>query len=84
MSTPSSHVSAGDADSAAEVAKIDVVRGTPTEEEVAALIAAVSDAYMHETSEAVAEEPHVSAWRQTQRGLRRPLRRDIPWGRYFG
>ncbi|MBO0981082.1 acyl-CoA carboxylase subunit epsilon [Microbacterium sp. SD291] len=63
---------------------IEIVRGTATEEELAALIAVVSDAYAREAADAVAEEPHVSAWMRTQRALRRPLRRDIPWGRYSG
>ena len=63
---------------------VDVVRGNPTEEELAALIAVVSDAYLGEAADAVAEEPHISAWQRTQRGIRRPLRRDIPWGRYAG
>ena len=61
-----------------------ITRGSATEEELAALIAVVSDAYESETAEAVAEEPHVSAWTRTQRPLRAPLRRDIPWGRYSG
>jgi len=61
-----------------------IVRGTPTEDELAALIAVVADEYAHETSEAVAEVPRVSAWQRTQRAVRRPLRRDIPWGRYSG
>ena len=64
--------------------RIEIVRGNPTEEELAALIAVVSEAYSHETEEAVADVPHVSAWQRTQRGLRQPLRRDIPWGRYSG
>ncbi len=61
---------------------MEITRGAATEEEVAALIAVVSDAYAQEASEAVAEEPRVSAWARTQRPLRRPLRRDIPWGRF--
>lgn len=61
---------------------LEIVRGTATEEELAALIAVVSDAYAAEESDAVAEEPVVSAWTRTQRSLRTPLRRDIPWGRF--
>jgi hypothetical protein len=64
--------------------RIEIVRGAPTEEELAALLAVVSDAYVRETDEAVAEEKHISVWQRTQRGLRRPLRRDIPWGRFSG
>jgi hypothetical protein len=61
-----------------------VVRGTANEEELAALIAVVSDAYEREAADAVAEPPHVSAWQRTQRPIRTPLRRDIPWGRFSG
>ena len=63
---------------------MEILRGSPTPEELAALIAVVSDAYTREAEDAVAEEPHVSAWQRTQRGIRRPLRRDIPWGRFSG
>lgn len=71
-------------DSPAESPRVDVVRGTPTEEELAALIAVVGEAYTQETEDAVAEESRPSAWQLTQRPLRRPLRRDIPWGRFAG
>lgn len=63
---------------------LQITRGTASEEELAALIAVVADAYSHEAEDAVAEEPHVSAWTRTQRALRSPLRRDIPWGRFSG
>ncbi len=63
---------------------IEIVRGSATEEELAALIAVVSDAYDREESAAVAADRQVSAWTRTQRSLRRPLRRDIPWGRFSG
>ncbi|MEV7607937.1 acyl-CoA carboxylase subunit epsilon [Microbacterium sp. NPDC089320] len=61
---------------------MEITRGVANEEELAALIAVVSDAYAQESAEAVAEEPRVSAWERTQRPLRRGLRRDIPWGRF--
>lgn len=61
-----------------------VVRGTANEEELAALIAVVTDAYEREAADAVADEPSVSAWQRTQRPMRKPLRRDIPWGRFSG
>ncbi|CAH0153679.1 acyl-CoA carboxylase subunit epsilon [Microbacterium foliorum] len=61
-----------------------ITRGSATEEELAALIAVVSDAYAQEAAGAVAEEPVVSAWSRTQRPLRTSLRRDIPWGRFAG
>lgn len=63
---------------------IEITRGVANEEELAALIAVVSDAYVQESAEAVAEEPRVSAWARTQRPLRKALRRDIPWGRFSG
>lgn len=63
---------------------VEVVRGTPTEEELAALLAVVGEEYTREAEEAVAEERRTSAWERTQRRLRRPLRRDIPWGRFSG
>ncbi|MGX1793590.1 acyl-CoA carboxylase subunit epsilon [Microbacterium sp. NPDC055312] len=67
-----------------ETPRMQVVRGNPTEDELAALIAVVAEAYSHEADEAVADEPHPSAWQRTQRAIRRPLRRDIPWGRFSG
>ncbi|WP_353681952.1 acyl-CoA carboxylase subunit epsilon [Microbacterium sp. ABRD28] len=64
---------------------IDVRRGAPTEEELAALIAVVSEEYAAESAEAVADDrPARSAWSLSQRGLRQPLRRDVGWGRYAG
>ncbi|MGO2745212.1 acyl-CoA carboxylase subunit epsilon [Microbacterium sp.] len=59
-----------------------IVRGNANEEELAALIAVVTDAYEREAADAVADEPSISAWQRTQRPLRKPLRRDIPWGRF--
>ncbi|GAA1131010.1 MULTISPECIES: acyl-CoA carboxylase subunit epsilon [Microbacterium] len=63
---------------------VEITHGTATEEELAALIAVVSDAYAREEEAAVAAETRVSAWARTQRSLRTPLRRDIPWGRFSG
>ncbi|MGW9628738.1 acyl-CoA carboxylase subunit epsilon [Microbacterium sp. NPDC055521] len=67
-----------------ETPRMQVVRGNPTDDELAALMAVVAEAYSHEADEAVADEPHPSAWQRTQRAIRRPLRRDIPWGRFSG
>ncbi|KDA06060.1 hypothetical protein DC31_12585 [Microbacterium sp. CH12i] len=61
-----------------------ILRGTANEEELAALIAVVTDSYERESADAVAEEPHISAWQRTRRPIRKPLRRDIPWGRFSG
>ncbi|UTT54206.1 acyl-CoA carboxylase epsilon subunit [Microbacterium maritypicum] len=75
---------AQDGTSAPEAPMLDITRGAATEEELAALIAVISEAYATEAAAAVADEPSVSAWTRTQRPLRRPLRRDIPWGRFSG
>jgi Acyl-CoA carboxylase epsilon subunit len=64
--------------------EIQVLRGSATEEELAALIAVLSEAFVAEEAGAVAAEKPVSAWGRTQRALRAPLRRDIPWGRFSG
>ena len=62
---------------------IDVLRGTATEEELAALIAVVTEAYATEAAEAVADDaPRRTAWALSQRALREPLRRDLGWGRF--
>ncbi|MFD5215975.1 acyl-CoA carboxylase subunit epsilon [Microbacterium sp. NPDC058345] len=71
-------------DPAAERPHVEIVRGNPSEEELAALLAVVSEAYVRESEDAVAEEPPVSVWQRTRRSLRGPLRRDIPWGRFSG
>lgn len=71
-------------DNAPEPPRIDVRRGNPTEEELAAVIAVVSAAYTQESEEAVADEARRSAWSLSQRGLRAPLRRDLGWGRFGG
>ena len=65
--------------------RIDVRRGNPTPEELAALIAVVSESYAQEAAEAVAPEPTPeSAWRRSARALRTPLRRGFGWGRFTG
>lgn len=61
-----------------------VLRGSGTEEEVAALVAVLTEAYLEEEASAVVEERAVSAWERTRRPMRVPLRRDIPWGRFHG
>ncbi|MCM3697609.1 acyl-CoA carboxylase subunit epsilon [Microbacterium oleivorans] len=59
-------------------------RGSATPEELAAVIAVVSESLVHEASTAVADEPTVSAWRISARGVANDLRRDVPWGRWAG
>lgn len=74
-----------DSTAADEPLRIEVVRGRPTDEELAALIAVVSEAYAREEAGAVASElPTRTAWELSARLLRRPLRRELGWGRYGG
>jgi hypothetical protein len=62
---------------------IDMLRGTATEDELAALIAVVTEAYTGEAAEAVAEDRvRRSGWELSQRALRQPLDRDLGWGRF--
>ncbi|WEG07923.1 acyl-CoA carboxylase subunit epsilon [Microbacterium horticulturae] len=60
--------------------QIDVVRGNPTDVELAALIAVVSEAYAREEESATATEcGRRSPWEISSRSLRRPLRRELGW-----
>jgi hypothetical protein len=64
--------------------EIEVLRGAPDEDELAALIAVVTEGYASEAAAAVAR-PHVrSAWSLSQRAMRAPLRRELGWGRFGG
>lgn len=68
-----------------EAPHVDVRRGEPTPDELAAVVAVVTEAYQREADEALAEpEPRPSAWQVSARALRPPLRRDIGWGRFGG
>lgn len=72
-------------EAAGEELAVEVHRGNPTEEELAALIAVVTEAYAEEAAALLADdEQHATAWSRTQRALRQPLRRDIGWGRFAG
>jgi hypothetical protein len=64
--------------------RVDVRRGHPTEEELAAVIAVVTVGYSEESEDARADESRRSAWELSQRSLRSPLRRDVGWGRFSG
>ena len=86
---------AGEAEDAAAVARrddpdaspvrVEIRRGDPTPEELAAVVAVVTQAYQRETAEAIAEqEPRPTAWQVSSRTLRTPLRREIGWGRFGG
>ncbi len=64
---------------------LEVRRGHPTEDELAALMAVVTEAYAEEAAGTLADdEPDATAWSRTQRALRQPLRRDVGWGRFAG
>ncbi len=59
---------------------LQVRRGDPTPEELAAVIAVVTEAYQCEAESAVVEEePAMSAWQVSARSLREPLRRELGW-----
>ena len=61
---------------------VEVLRGQPTEDELAALVAVVAEAYAEEARHAVAEDPPTrSAWSVSQRAPRRPLPRELGWSR---
>ncbi len=64
---------------------VDVLRGTPTDEEVAALIAVVGEAYAGEAAGAVADDAaRPSAWTISTRTLRQPMRRELGWSAFGG
>ncbi|MPS75278.1 MAG: acyl-CoA carboxylase subunit epsilon [Microbacterium sp.] len=72
-------------DQAQEPLRIEVKRGNPTEDELAAVMAVVGAAYQQERQAAVAEDECVrDGWAVSQRGLRQPLRREFGWGRFGG
>jgi hypothetical protein len=64
--------------------RVDVLRGDPTGDELAALIAVVTEAYAEESAAATADESARSGWALSQRSLRTPLQRDLGWGRFGG
>jgi hypothetical protein len=64
---------------------LEVLRGRPTEAELAALIAVVSEAYVEEVAAAVADDATSrSAWSVSQRSFREPLRRELGWAGFQG
>ncbi|WP_298743361.1 acyl-CoA carboxylase subunit epsilon [uncultured Microbacterium sp.] len=69
----------------AEPVRLRVLSGEPTPEELAAVMAVVTEAYEGEAAAAVTEDaPLTSAWQISARALRPTLRRDIAWGRFGG
>ena len=72
-------------DSARDAMRVDVRRGAPTADELAAMIAVVTEAYAEETAAATADDEAMrSGWSLSQRSLRAPVRRDLGWGRFTG
>jgi hypothetical protein len=64
---------------------LEIVRGAPNEEELAALLAVVTEAYAQEAARTVAEEPRTrSRWELSARGLRAPLPRERGWSGFAG
>ena len=77
--------SSADESASADAMRVDVRRGAPTGDELAAMIAVVTEAYAEETAAATADDEAVrSGWSLSQRSLRTPLRRDLGWGRFTG
>lgn len=64
---------------------IEVLRGSPTSEELAAIVAVVTESYALEAAATLADDrPGRSAWQLSARGLRAPLQREFGWGRFRG
>ncbi|MFT4050863.1 MAG: acyl-CoA carboxylase subunit epsilon [Microbacterium sp.] len=64
----------------ADAVRLEILRGSATAEELAAVMTVVSEAYHRESAEAVAApEPRPSAWQFSARALREPLRRELGW-----
>ncbi|MDR6690409.1 hypothetical protein J2X55_001308 [Microbacterium sp. 1154] len=76
-----------DADAARDLPPVvaEVVRGTPTEEELAAAIVVVSETYVREVADAtVPDHAPRSRWELSARGLRTPLNRTAGWHGFTG
>lgn len=66
-----------------ETPGVEIARGAPTEEDLAAIAAVLPTAYVEETVTATADEPPArDAWNRSMR-LRRPIDRG-EWGRFAG
>ncbi|HYI51820.1 MAG TPA: acyl-CoA carboxylase epsilon subunit [Microbacterium sp.] len=63
--------------------RVDVLRGSATSDELAALLAVVTEAYAEESAGATADDTAArTGWSLSQRSLRTALRRDLGWGRF--
>ncbi|MCR2785199.1 MULTISPECIES: acyl-CoA carboxylase epsilon subunit [unclassified Microbacterium] len=64
--------------------RVDLSRGAPSDLELAAVVAVVSEAYEREAAAAVVEDAPVRhGWELAARGLRRPLDRAAGWGNSY-
>lgn len=63
---------------------VEVHRGSPTEEELAALLAVVGEAYREEAAETTDAPARPSRWQISARGLRPPLQRERGWNGFSG
>ncbi len=73
------------ADEGREPVAVELVRGSATDEELAAVVVVVSEAYAAEEADAVAPETVTrSRWELSARGLRRPLDRHAGWHGFTG
>lgn len=63
--------------------RVEIVRGRPDEDDVAALAAVIPAAYRQEADEATADEPAGEAWTRSRRLRRRPPA-GARWGRFAG
>lgn len=77
-------MSAVDPANAEPVVAVDVVRGDPTPEEVAALVAVVGEAYAQEAQYATDDAAPRSRWELSARSLRVPLARERGWTGFSG
>ncbi|WP_221585436.1 acyl-CoA carboxylase subunit epsilon [Microbacterium sp. G2-8] len=68
-------------DPGASAPAVRITGGNPTDEELAAVVAVVSEHYAQEAQSATAEERRVDSWSRSRR-LRRYARQ--PWGRFAG
>ncbi|MFT4233484.1 MAG: acyl-CoA carboxylase subunit epsilon [Microbacterium sp.] len=64
--------------------RVQITRGTPTPEELAALIAVVGEAYDAEAQATVVDERSASIGWRTSRRLRRVPTRGARWGAFTG
>lgn len=65
------------------VPRVEIARGNPTEEDLAALAAVIPAAYVQEAAASTVEDPPVDAWTRSRRMRRTPVP-GARWGRFAG